>query len=77
MLTLRIKELVGRNQGQIAAELGVSRETVNRWLNGHHAPQGPNLVGLLSVLRQFDPDLTLDDLFAETPESEEKVVAHG
>jgi len=35
---LKVRKLIGMSQEQLAAELGVSFATVNRWENGHTNP---------------------------------------
>lgn len=46
----------------IAGAIGVSKETLSRWLQGHVVPGGQNLVALLGYLQRFDKSLTLVDL---------------
>ncbi len=51
-------------QKEIAAALGVAPETVTRWKRGDIAPGGQNLLRLLAFLRQHEPELQPEDLFA-------------
>lgn len=58
------------SQRELAAELGVSEQTVWGWCNGHRTPRLENLVASVEYLQQFDPDLTVDDLLvAKTGET--------
>jgi transcriptional regulator with XRE-family HTH domain len=50
------------NQRQMAAAVGVSPETLSRWVRGHMRPTGDNLVRVLSYLRRFEPRLQAEDL---------------
>jgi DNA-binding transcriptional regulator YiaG len=41
-----LRRQLGLTQQQLAERIGASRETVSRWENGAHPPQGANLKAL-------------------------------
>lgn len=61
-----IIERNGLKQIEIAASIGVAKETLNRWVRGHKRPTGDNLVRLLAHLRRFEPELQAEDLMASS-----------
>jgi transcriptional regulator with XRE-family HTH domain len=50
-------ELTGTTQGQLAAEIGVTRQTVSNWLTGRTFPSGLELRKLSEITR-----IPLEDL---------------
>lgn len=47
---------------RVADAVGVTPETVSRWVHGHTTPRGAELVKLLDHLRQYEPGLEASDL---------------
>ena len=50
------------SQAKFSRGVGVTPETVSRWLNGHVTPGASSLVKTLAFLRQHDPTITFDDI---------------
>ncbi len=50
-------------QTTLAEAVGVSRETVNRWIRRGTLPAGANLVAVLEFARAFEPSIRTEDLF--------------
>lgn len=51
------------SQSDLAAALGVSRETVNRWVGGHTLPVANNLLNLLAFAKALESKTEVRDLF--------------
>lgn len=52
MALAEILKSAGVRHIELAAELGVTRETVSRWINGHHEMPAPQASRLLSFLNR-------------------------
>lgn len=75
---MALGEVLDRNrlkQKQIAEAIGVSEETVSRWVNGHVRPSGDNLVRLAAYLRRYQPDVREADLLAPADDAGGSLVA--
>jgi transcriptional regulator with XRE-family HTH domain len=59
-LELVLKALV-MSRGRLAADLGVNKSVVSRWLNGANAPTGHNLANLSALVAARRPGFTLLD----------------
>jgi transcriptional regulator with XRE-family HTH domain len=59
-------ERVGAKQVHLADAIGVTEETVSRWVNGHaNNPGGAHLLAILDFLQQRDPSITFDELIGK------------
>ncbi len=52
------------SQSHLALAIGVTRETVNRWIRQHTVPGGTNLLRVMSFAREIEPGLDAGELFA-------------
>ncbi len=59
------------SQSQLARAIGVTRETVNRWIRQHTVPGGSNLLRVISFAREIEPGLEPGKLFPSPPRSRE------
>jgi DNA-binding transcriptional regulator YiaG len=48
---IKLRQSLGLDQGRLAARLGVSRETVNRWENGANQPKGLSIKALQNLAK--------------------------
>jgi transcriptional regulator with XRE-family HTH domain len=56
-------ERVGANQVQLAEAIGVTEETVSRWVNGHsNNPTSANLLAILDFLQKRDATISFQEL---------------
>ncbi|MEP1076265.1 helix-turn-helix domain-containing protein [Leptolyngbya sp. PL-A3] len=62
-LVRELRQLMQLTQVQLAAELGVAYETINRWENGHMQPSALALKQLRTVINQLStsPSESLKD----------------
>lgn len=51
-------------QSELARKVGVSQVTVWAWGEGRYAPRSETLLRIVAFLRQYEPRLEADDLFA-------------
>jgi len=52
-------------QSELARAVGVNAVSVWQWVNGGGKPNAGNLLSVLAFLRQYEPGLEADDMFAE------------
>lgn len=55
------------SRGRLAAELGVDKSVIGRWLSGAHAPSGHNMANLTDLVAARRPGFTLLDWEADLP----------
>lgn len=55
-------ERLGVPQVELAQAIGVTEETVSRWVNGHKVPSSTNLLATLAFLQARDRKITIRDL---------------
>jgi len=65
-LELMLKAL-SLSRGRLAAELGVDKSVIGRWLSGAHAPSGHNLANLTDLVAARRPGFTQLDWEADLP----------
>lgn len=66
---------LGVTQAEVAQLLGVSQPTVHRKLHGFREWTGTEIQAVFGLLRERDPNLTYDQLFAGEDLEPEKVPA--
>ncbi|MFQ5526454.1 MAG: helix-turn-helix transcriptional regulator [Thermoanaerobaculia bacterium] len=52
------------SQSELARAIGVTRETVNRWIRRNTVPAGTNLLRTLAFAKRFESTIDAQDLFS-------------